>query len=328
MQNRWIGLDIGGTKCAAVLAETGGGVRILERFCVETGAFAPTFERLCREIEAMLLRHETPLARVRAIGVSCGGPLDSRRGVILCPPNLPGWTNVPITRLLCERFGIPAHLQNDANACALVEWKLGAGRGTNDMVFLTMGTGMGAGVIAEGRLLRGHADMAGEVGHVRLTEDGPVGYGKRGSFEGWTSGGGIARQAVERTRALSARGTPPQWTRDGAREDELSAKLLAAYALRGDPDALALFDRIGTMLGRGVALLADLLNPECVVIGSIFTRCEALLRPAMERALAEEALAFTRGGLCVVPAQTGEAIGDLASVMAALYAENVEPQEG
>ena len=308
MQNRWIGLDIGGTKCAAVLAETGG-VRILERFCVETGAFAPTFERLCCEIEAMLLRHETPLARVRAIGVSCGGPLDSRRGVILCPPNLPGWTNVPITRLLRERFGVPAHLQNDANACALVEWKLGAGRGTNDMVFLTMGTGMGAGVIAEGRLLRGHADMAGEVGHVRLTEDGPVGYGKRGSFEGWTSGGGIARQAVERTRALSA-------------------KLLATYALRGDPDALALFDRVGTMLGRGVALLADLLNPECVVIGSIFTRCEALLRPAMERALAEEALAFTRGGLRVVSAQTGEAIGDLASVMAALYAENVEPQEG
>lgn len=93
-----------------------------------------------------------------AIGVSCGGPLDSRKGIVLCPPNLPGWVNIPLTKMLEEHFGIPTFLQNDANACALVEWKLGAGKGTNDMVFLTMGTGMWAGVIAEGRLLRGCTD--------------------------------------------------------------------------------------------------------------------------------------------------------------------------
>ena len=331
MKDRWIGLDIGGTKCAVLLAEVGGGIRILDKIRFDTHSelgFEQAYTRLCEAVEEILARNQTPLERVNAIGVSCGGPLDSRCGVVLCPPNLPGWLNVPLARMLTEKFGVPAFLQNDANACALVEWKLGAGRGTRDMIFLTMGTGMGGGVIAEGQLLRGCTDMGGEIGHLRLSEDGPVGFGKAGSFEGWTSGGGIGRQAVELTRRLAAEGAPPAWLRDGHAESEISARLMAEYASRGDPDALALFEQVGTMLGRGLALLTDAFNPERIVIGSIFVRCEDLLRPAMEKALRAEAIPFALEGLTVVPAQTGEALGDLASIMVALYALDVDPMDG
>ena len=331
MKDRWIGLDIGGTKCAVLLAEVGGGIRILDKIRFDTHSelgFEQAYTRLCEAVEEILARNQTPLERVNAIGVSCGGPLDSRRGVVLCPPNLPGWLNVPLARMLTEKFGVPAFLQNDANACALVEWKLGAGRGTRDMIFLTMGTGMGGGVIDEGQLLRGCTDMGGEIGHLRLSEDGPVGFGKAGSFEGWTSGGGIGRQAVELTRRLAAEGAPPAWLRDGRAESEISARLMAEYARRGDPDALALFEQVGTMLGRGLALLTDAFNPERIVIGSIFVRCEDLLRPAMEKALRAEAISFALDGLTVVPAQTGEALGDLASIMVALYAVDVDPMDG
>jgi len=210
---------------------------------------------------------------------------------------------------------VPAYIQNDANACALVEWKLGAGRGVDDMVFLTMGTGMGGGVIAGGRLLRGANDMAGEVGHLRLADDGPSGYGKAGSFEGFASGGGIDRQAQAFTRARIEAGAPAQWSLDGHAPESVNAALIADYARRGDPQARAIFEQAGRRLGQGLALIADALNPARIVIGSVFVRCEDLLRGPMEAALAEEALAPARAGLEVVPAQTGERLGDCAAVM-------------
>ena len=207
MKRYWMGLDIGGTKCAVLLATVDGGIHLKDKLrfatCSERG-FEPVYAQLTAAMEEILQKNGLSYADVNAIGVSCGGPLDSRRGVVLCPPNLPGWVNIPLKALLEERCGVPVYLQNDANACALVEWKLGAGRGTRDMIFLTMGTGMGAGVIAEGQLLRGHNDMGGEVGHLRLTEDGPVGFYKAGSFEGYTSGGGIGRQAAELTEKLGS----------------------------------------------------------------------------------------------------------------------------
>ena len=132
---------------------------------------------------------------LKRIGISCGGPLDSKKGIIFSPPNLPGWDNVPITRILSDEFGVETALQNDANACALAEWLMGAERGHSNMIFLTFGTGMGAGLILNGRLYSGTNDLGGEVGHIRLAKTGPVGFGKAGSFEGFCSGGGIAQLA-------------------------------------------------------------------------------------------------------------------------------------
>ena len=128
-----------------------------------------------------------------SIGVSCGSPMDSARGIIQEPPNLPGWKDVHITEELTARTGLPAFLCNDANACALAEWRFGAGRGTQNMIFCTFGTGFGAGLILDGKLYAGTNDNAGEIGHVRLDTEGPMGYYKIGSVEGFCSGGGIAK---------------------------------------------------------------------------------------------------------------------------------------
>ena len=331
VKDRWIGLDIGGTKCAVLLAKLNQGIEILDKIRFDTHAergFQQAYDRLCAEMENILARNGLDFSRVRAIGISCGGPLDSRRGVIICPPNLPGWENIPLPEMLKQKYGVDAFIQNDANACALVEWKMGAGRGTRDMIFLTMGTGMGAGVIAEGQLLRGHNDMGGEIGHLRLTEDGPVGFYKAGSFEGYTSGGGIGRQAVELTEKLVAEGNPPAWIRDGHSLDEVTAKLMADYAHAGDAQAQAFYAEIGRMLGRGIALLVDAFNPECIVIGSVFVRCEDLLRKSMEAELKKEAIPYSLQDLRVVPASTGESLGDFAGIMVALHALDIDPMKG
>ncbi len=325
---KFIGLDIGGTKCAVVLASVDRGIHILDKL-----RFASLAERGCEDmlgrifeaVDEVLERNGMKSADVEAIGVSCGGPLDSRRGLVLAPPNLPGWVNVPLVERLEKRFGVRAFLQNDANACALVEWKLGAGRGAENTIFLTMGTGMGGGVIAEGRLMRGASDMSGEIGHLRLAEDGPVGFGKAGSFEGFTSGGGIGRQAQALTRKLMEEGRTPQWMLDGHAIEEVDAKLMADYAHAGNAEARAFYASIGRMLGRGVSLLVDAFNPEVVVIGSIFVRAEDLLRPAMEEEMHRECIPYSLSAVQVRPAETGEAIGDLASVMTALYALNIDP---
>ena len=201
------GIDIGGTKCAVVLgAADGGEIRVLgkRRF-----ATPPAPEAALAQIAAALddLLDETG-SRLEAIGISCGGPLDSRRGLVLSPPNLPGWDAIDVVAPFRARYGVPTALQNDANAAALAEWRWGAGRGCRNVIFLTFGTGMGAGLILDGRLYSGTNDLAGEVGHMRLEADGPLGYGKAGSFEGFCSGGGIARLAVQMAEAEIQAGPP------------------------------------------------------------------------------------------------------------------------
>lgn len=324
-----VGLDVGGTKCAVVLARVGQDITIIDklRFPTETElGFAHTKNALFQSIYQILEQNQKTPQDIRAIGVSCGGPLNSKDGIILCPPNLPGWVDIPFTSMLEEEFGTPAYLQNDAKACALVEWRLGAGRGTRNMMFLTMGTGMGSGIIAEGQLVTGACDMGGEVGHLRLADAGPVGFGKAGSFEGFCSGGGIARFAQSRAVDARKRGAPFAWGQDVAQIEALDTQKLAELAKAGDQDALATFAAVGEMLGKAVAYFIDILNPEVIVIGSIFGRCESLLRPAMERVLAEECIPYSLDACRVVPAGTGEQIGDLASIMVALEGEKLSLQ--
>ena len=322
-----IGYDIGGTKCAVSLGRVEGErMKILDKAQFPTqGAPEDVLSQMADCAEGLLKKRGLSFRDVASAGISCGGPLDSRRGVVLCPPNLPGWENIPLTEMLSEKYGVPTFIQNDANACALVEWKLGAGRGTQDMIFLTMGTGMGAGVIANGRLLCGHNDMGGEVGHLRLAEDGPWGFGKAGSFEGFASGGGMLRHAQQITQEKIRQGQQPKWIQDGHGLDELTPQLMASYARSGDPDAIDFFNYTGRMLGRGISILVDAFNPERVIIGSIFMRCEDLLRAPMEEELRKEAIPFSLEGFEVVPAETGESLGDYASIMVALYAMNIDP---
>lgn len=314
--HRIIGLDIGGTKCAVLLADAYENIEIIKKIRFETRTdlgFEQTKVNLFAAVKELLSESDKP---VEAIGISCGGPLNSRTGMIQSPPNLPGWDDIPLVGMLEEEFGIPAFLQNDANACGLVEWKMGAGRGAENMIFLTMGTGMGAGIIAEGRLLRGACDMAGEVGHMRLAKHGPVGYNKEGSFEGFCSGGGIARLACIMRSEWMANGETVTWPEDDA---SMTTKALADHARAGEPYAIKVFEAAGARLGEGIAVLADVINPEKIVIGGVFMRCEDLLKDAMWEVIRREALPYTWENLQVVPAQTNEQIGDFAAVMVGVY---------
>lgn len=285
------GLDIGGTKCALVIGDRAG--KVLARWQVATADYGADWQRL---INDLLKNAEGIYTRPLAAGVSCGGPLSSARGVIMSPPNLPGWDDVHIVEWLQNRLNVPAFLQNDANACALAEWQFGAGRGCKNMVFLTFGTGMGAGLILDGRLYAGTNDMAGEVGHVRLEPDGPEGYGKRGSFEGFCSGGGI-RQLAQMELGK-----------------DLSCKQLCELADAGDADARRVLEKSADYLGRALAVLIDILNPERIVIGSIYARAERHFKDGALSAIRREALSLSSGVCEIVPAGLGDSIGDIAAL--------------
>lgn len=316
------GLDIGGTKCAVTLGEltSDNGIRITgKRRLSTTDCASPQacLKAMCVHLDELLRADGTGKNEVRGIGISCGGPLDSATGIIHSPPNLPGWDDIPATALVEAHTGLPARLENDANAGALAEWKFGAGRGASDMIFLTFGTGLGAGIIANGKLIDGCSGMAGECGHIRLAPSGPTGYGKAGSFEGFCSGSGIAQLGRSHAEAAFRNGRALPWCPTPIELPNLTAKTIGEAAAHGDADALAVYAESGRRLGEGLAVLIDLLNPECIVIGSIFSRSENLLRPAMEEALSREALPQSRRACRIVPAQLGEALGDIASLAVA-----------
>ncbi len=301
-RKKWIvGLDIGGTKCAVVLGDAK--LRIVDRLSFPTQPrrrWKMVLKELFDGIDRITAYNGIKPESIHKAGVSCGGPLDSREGLILSPPNLPGWKRVPIVRLLRSKLQCPVRLENDANACAVAEWKFGAGRGCRNMIFLTFGTGLGAGLILDGRLYRGSNDMAGEAGHIRLAANGPLGYGKKGSFEGFCSGGGLARMA-EKT---------------GGRA--VSAKELCEAAKRGDKASRAILQTSGRYLGMGLSILIDLLNPERIVLGGIYSRNEGFFRPAALQVIRQEALARSQSICRIVPSELGETIGDKASLCAAV----------
>jgi glucokinase len=212
---------------------------------------------------------------------------------------------------------VPSFLQNDANACALAEWQWGAGRGCKTIIFLTFGTGMGAGLIIGGRLHAGLDDVAGEAGHWRMAEAGPVGFNKAGSFEGFCSGSGLARLARTRIREAWARGESTFIGRDEKELAALDVKLLAKAARAGDALACDVFYTCGNYFGRALTLMIDFLNPEAIVIGSIFARCEDLLRGPMQEVMEQETLPAALARCRVMPAQLGKQIGDYAALAVA-----------
>ena len=298
-----IGVDIGGTKCAVVCGDQNG---VKRKIRFETTSKDETIRNIVDAIRE--------LGSGESIGISCGGPLDAKKGLIMSPPNLIGWDNVPIVQILQDAFGVPAYLCNDADACALAEWKYGAGKGTENMIFLTFGTGMGAGLILGGRLYSGSCGMAGEIGHVRMSPFGPSGYGKVGSFEGFCSGGGIAQLGKMLALERLQRGETLPYCKNKDELGVITAKLLADYAREGDETALETYRVCGEKLGEGLSILIDVLNPQTIVIGSVFARAEDLLRAPMERVLKREALAYSLGNCRIVPAALGEEIGDYAAL--------------
>jgi glucokinase len=315
----WIGVDIGGTKTAVVIAQEP--PAMLARIEFPTLPYDGPERAIAlikQSIHEALRTSGVDKARMGGIGVSCGGPLDQRAGVIQAPPNLATWVDIPITSILREEFGLMCRLENDADAGAVAEHRFGAGQGAQNMVFLTMGTGLGAGILADGRLIRGAAGQAGEIGHVRLSADGPVGYHKAGSVEGWASGGGIAQVAVRDVEAAAKRGEATELAAKLKDKGALTARDVADAAADGDAVAKRILESTGRRLGEALAILVDLLNPERIVIGGIAMRLgESLLAPA-RLAMEREALPGSARICQVVPAALGEGIGDVAAICVAM----------
>lgn len=306
-----IGFDIGGTKCAVCIGEENEGIiEIKAKKAIPTDLSISPYEMIDNLID--LAKSMTDNFDV--IGISCGGPLDAKNGVILSPPNLIGWDEVKIVDYLVEKCGAEAYLENDANACALAEWKYGAGQGCENMIFLTFGTGLGAGMILDGKLYRGACDMAGEIGHVRLNSFGPVGYGKIGSFEGFCSGNGIAQLGKSYALEKIQKGEKVSYCSDVSQFENINAKTIAEYAKKGAEDAVMVYQKCGEMLGYGLSIVIDILNPERIVIGSIFQRSEELLRESMQKVLLGECISQSLQGCKIVPAKLGDDIGDYAAL--------------
>ena len=315
--NYYLGIDIGGTKCAVIAGTEN--MEILDKvsFPTETPKGPEYTINLLLE-NAAAITGRLGLQNLQATGISCGGPLDSKEGIVQSPPNLPGWDNIPVVKRFTDEFNVPAFLQNDANACALAEWKFGAGKGTENMIFLTFGTGMGGGMIINGRLYSGTNDLAGEVGHMRLADDGPEAYGKKGSFEGFCSGTGIALIAQKIIRDRLDRGGSLIFCPEKEMISEITAKEVAEAAFKGDRTAIEILEFSGRMLGKGLSILIDLLNPQLIVIGSIYTRCRQFIEPECMKVIEEEALEPARNVCRIVPAGLGEQVGDFASLSVAI----------
>lgn len=292
-----LGFDIGGTKSSVVLGDTGG--RVIDRH------ECPTIDP--DHTLAILLDAARPMCadrRPTAAGVSVGSPLDRQRGLIQAPANLPDWIDVPVVQRIQQVFDIPVNLENDADAGALAEWVWGLNRQVDDMAYLTCGTGQGGGLILGGRLHRGVSNLAGEIGHVRLRPDGPIGCNKAGSVEGFTSGKALA----ERARRM------------GMSDDGLTGRDVGQAARVGDILALKVVDEHAADLGRTCAILIDVLNPQRISLGSLVIRLGDLMLPTIRRVAEEESMPRAFAACTIDAAALGDRVQDLAALATATLA--------
>lgn len=310
----YIGLDIGGTKCAAVVGVADENVEIIEKISFPTAGKTPD-EILMLFSEFIEKQREK--YSIDGIGIACGGPLDSKNGIIKKPPSLPLWDGIKIVEYFENKYGIKTYLKNDADACAVAEWLYGAGKGTQNMIFITFGTGFGSGLILNGRLYSGTNDNAGEIGHVRLRKNGPIGYNKVGSCEGFCSGSGIRRLALIELEKLKKRNIIPDFVEKVGGEDNITAKTIAEFARKGDKFCKKIYRKSGEMLGEALSILIDLFNPEKIVIGGVFMRSNDLMYPYYENVIKRESLIYASEVCQVVPAKLSENIGDVSALAVA-----------
>jgi glucokinase len=241
------------------------------------------------------------------IGIGAPGPLDPKRGIILEAPNLPGWNDVPLRAIVVEALHCPVAIGNDANLAALGEWRYGAGQGAQDVLYLTLSTGIGGGVICSGRLLEGFHGLAAELGHMTLDRNGPVcGCGKQGHLEALASGPAIARRAVELIRS----GEPSSLARGGDDLTGLTAALVGEAARAGDSLAKRVVKEAGEAIGCHLASLMHAFDPEVIILGGGVSQMGDLLFEPIQNALRSHILhPRYLDGLRLVPAALGDEAG-------------------
>lgn len=313
IMGRCIGVDVGGTKIAAARVEPDGSVS--RRFRTETrAAEGPdrVIERICQGIECVMGEEA-----VDGIGIACPGPLDSRSGVVLSPPNLPGWERIPLKERLEDRFQVPVCVENDANAAAWGEYLLGAGRWADPMIYITVSTGIGGGVVLDGALYRGADTYAGEIGHMIVDPQGaPCGCGRRGCLEAMASGTALARAAAEALR--NGDGRIREWSGGSLPRAE---HVFAAFR-EGDEVASRIIDDGIRYLAIGLANVVHLLNPRVIVIGGgVAGAGEMFFTPLRER-LSNSLMPSFADTFELRPAELGADAGVIGA--AALWAKRTD----
>jgi glucokinase len=298
----FLGIDIGGTKSAAVVGDAAGAVLARVSAATPRNDWRGAVTLLCKMAYEVCDQQGITISDIAALGVSCGGPLDTATGTLYTPPNLPKWEAIPLQAILEREFGLPTQLENDANATALAEHRWGAGQGCQDMAFLTMGTGIGAGLILGGELYRGRRDLAGEIGHAIVLPNGPLcPCGKRGCLEALASGTSLARMGEE------------QYAEEG-----LTAVEVCARARLGDAIALGIIADVALYMGIGLANLLHTLNLERIVLGTLAVHAADLLLEPIRAATEAHCWPRVWEGVSIVPAALGDAAQDKATLAVAM----------
>lgn len=312
-----LGIDIGGSKVALAVADAQGRLRARRRRATEpSGDAERDLERIAGDARSLLAEAGVGRGELAAVGVSAPGPVDPAHGVVVRPPNLPGWGVVPVRERLAALLGAPVRVENDANAAALAEWRWGAGRGCDDFVYLTMSTGVGAGLMLGGRLYAGWQGNAGEAGHLPVEWEGELcACGMRGCLEAYVGGAAWAR----RLRRIAPEGGRVAELAGG--RERATPKELVAAAREGDPFAMAEMARWNEYLARGIVALVFVLAPRAVLLGTIASAAgEALcFAPLRERVRAHVWPLLGRD-LEILPAGLGDALPDHAGIAVALQA--------
>ena len=313
MSQLYIGVDIGGTKIASILAdETGRIISSDRRLTQPNDGKAAVLDRIAQSIACVSAKATKQICRV---GISAPGAIDGQRGFVMNAPNLQ-WREVPLLEILTERLGLPCVLENDANAAAIGEWYFGRNRGVKDFIYLTVSTGVGGGIFANGRLLRGRDASAGEIGHITVEPSGPrCSCGNFGCLESLASGTAMASIA----KVALSNGEPSSLSElCGGNIQAVSATMIEAAASMGDQLSQRIMNQAFNYLGIGVASLVQIFNPELIVIGGGVAQVGAPLFQVVREVVNTRCFAHMRAGLPIEQPKLGGDIGVLGAVAVAV----------
>lgn len=299
-----LGLDIGATKCAVIVGDKNG--RILDRIqwpsSVERGP-EHMIEDLCQNAHS-LLEQNGGTSHFSGVGISIGGPLNSNTGVIHSPPNLPGWNGIEVKKIIHGRLGLPVNVEHDAASGALAEYLWGAGQNAQRLVYLTCGSGFGAGIVMNGAIYTGSRGRSPEIGHIRYSADGPNAFGKTGSYEAFCAGNSLPK--------LAAYYFPKRW-----KENPPDGKTLNDLAHNGDQDAEFILETNARAVGSACALLGDLLVPQVIILGSLALYLGEKWINIVRRQFTAQALDEVSGHCQIKPSVLGKQLQDCAALAVA-----------
>ena len=308
-----IGIDVGGTNVKIALVDGEG--KIIYSNSVPTYAqmgYEYTVNNIKQAIKDLMKETNTEAKDIQGIGFDFPGQVDCKTGVVKNAPNIPGWVNVPIAQMIEDEFHIPTRIDNDVRCAALGELKFGAGRGCENFVCITVGTGIGSGLVINGKVVRGAANAAGEIGHIKLQmEDGPLcGCGDSGCLEAFASGPSIVAMAQEYLK-----GGKSAKFRELAGDGEITPYIVAKAAEASDPVAKRIFEKMGYYIGMGLTSVINLLNPEKIIIGGGVAECGDLLLDPIRRTINDRAMKVQREAVEIVPAELGNSAGVIGASM-------------